>query len=64
MKRPQSAKAKHYWAQNSHDEGQFEEHTRSHLKHNKKLVNMVSASNDLSRLLPKRIVQDKERLYY
>ncbi len=27
------------------------------------MLNALSASNDLSRMLPKKIIQDKERLY-
>lgn len=61
--RPQSAKqVRNYWVQSANDEGQTD--SRHVFKHGKvKMGNFVSTSNDLSRLLPKRIQQDKERLY-
>jgi hypothetical protein len=63
--RPHSAKqARNYWAQTSHEETLPDEQGRPFLRPNKKLMSAGSASNDFSRLLPKRILHDKERLYY
>ena len=54
---------RHYWAGPTYDDTH---HGESRLSKNSKakLLNFVSTSNDLSRLLPKHIKHDKERLYY
>ena len=63
--RPQSAKqARNYINQPSHDDSHADEYSRPFFKHNKQMGKAVSTSNDLSRLLPKRIPHEKERLYY
>jgi hypothetical protein len=62
--RPQSAKqARNYFAPISNDDNGAEDYSRPFLKGGKKMLNVLTASNDISRMLPKRIQQDKERLY-
>ena len=58
--RPQSAKqARNYWPNlTSNDENHHHEEGR-HLGKHKKMQHVVSTSNDISRLLPKRIQHDK-----
>jgi hypothetical protein len=47
-----------------HDPVIFEEPPKHFIKVGKKqMFNALSASNDLSRMLPKKILHDKERLY-
>jgi hypothetical protein len=64
LDRPQSAKAREYWPQISTDEAfPADDAAKNFFRPNKKLAMHAVTTNDLSRLLPKNIPQDKERLY-